>query len=110
MKNSLIIRYIIFKDGEKSIKYLFSLVSSSQDTLVARIKELEDQLKEANFLCNCKDDAIRKGEQARIRLREAYEQLASSSLLSGVLLCLIYEGFISMIMTFLLGLTRRGSS
>jgi predicted hydrolase (HD superfamily) len=54
-----------------------------QDTLVARIKSLEDQLKESSFLNGCKDDSLRKGEQQRIRLREAYEQLASTSLLSG---------------------------
>jgi centrosomal protein CEP135 len=58
-------------------------LTDHQDTLVARVKELEDQLKEVTFLCSCKDESLRKGEQQRIRLREAYEQLASTSLLSG---------------------------
>jgi centrosomal protein CEP135 len=57
--------------------------SNRNDSLTQRIRSLEEELEDVRYLCQSKDNEISKGEKERFRLKEAYESLASVSLLSG---------------------------
>mmetsp|Transcript_21473 Transcript_21473/g.31144 ORF Transcript_21473/g.31144 Transcript_21473/m.31144 type:complete len:1310 (-) Transcript_21473:121-4050(-) len=58
-------------------------LSNRNDSLSMNVKQLKEELQEARYLCMSKDEDIAKIERERLRIREAYEALASSSLLSN---------------------------
>jgi centrosomal protein CEP135 len=57
--------------------------TNRNDSLSQKIRKLTEELEDVKYLCQSKDSEITKLEKERLRIKEAYENLASSSLLSG---------------------------
>jgi centrosomal protein CEP135 len=57
--------------------------TNRNDSLAQKIRKLTEELEDVKYLCQSKDSEITKLEKERLRIKEAYENLASSSLLSG---------------------------
>lgn len=53
------------------------------DALEQQIRQITEELENVKYLCQTKDTEMIKLEKERFRIQEAYEKLASSSLLSG---------------------------
>lgn len=57
--------------------------TNRNDSLSQKIRKLTEELEDVKYLCESKDSEITRVEKERLRIKEAYENLASSSLLSG---------------------------